>query len=147
MLKPFDSDRFSKTAQRVADLLLDDRHYTEKMSVFSKQTYLNTIVIKSMTSIKGIDVSTIHFLKSSGNYVEITHQSGTDLLRSSLTSVYEYLDPKMFCQIHRQYVIKTQLAKEINTIDDGKYILKLSTGKELPVGSHYRNSFIDQWLH
>ena len=146
LLKPFDNERFKHCAARIVGALQNIDSYRANMDVLMKNEYMHRIVIKSMSSIKVIDTDDVHFLKASGNYVEIKHNEGNDLLRSSLSKLKEYLDPSEFCQIHRGYITRQSMVKELVTLDDGKHLVKLKTSERLPVGENFKDAFLDTWL-
>ncbi|WP_395342054.1 LytR/AlgR family response regulator transcription factor [Ningiella sp. W23] len=146
LLKPFDTERFKKCAKRVNELFAQQSRYQQGLDVLSGKEYLSRIVIKSMTSVRAIPTKNVHYLASAGNYVEIYHDDGCDLLRSSLSQLFSYLDPDEFCQIHRQIVVKFTQAKELVTTPEGKHQLILLSGKSVPVGDTFRADFLQQWL-
>lgn len=147
LLKPFDLERFAASVERIADSLENKLQQTSSLRVATQQQYLSRIVIKSMSSLRVIDIESVRFLCAAGNYVEVVHSEGTHLHRSSLASFESYLDPRDFCRIHRRVIVKMSLAKELLSSEDSKYRLLLKTGEKLPVGEKFRTNFLEQWLN
>lgn len=76
-----------------------------KLAIFNLET--NFVIVKhGYTEIK-IEYEELFFIKSDKNYIDI-HTLGKKIsVRSSLDDFMEKLDPKIFCKIHRSYIVNT----------------------------------------
>ena len=145
LLKPFDDARISFTVEKLKHVLSsNDRHFTtiENQQSWAESKPLDKIVIKSSTSLRVIPTAEITWLEANGNYVDIHHAEGKHLLRGSLKNLLSHLDPDAFLQVHRSFVVRQNLIRELKTIDEERAVLILSSGDEIPVGKSYKTSLI-----
>jgi DNA-binding LytR/AlgR family response regulator len=75
--------------------------------------------------------SSINYIKSSGNYMEVFTESKTHILRSTLKEILDYLPADLFIQIHKSCVINIEC---IDIIDNRMVHLK---NTKLPIGRNY----------
>ena len=146
LLKPFDRDRFERTLDRVRryrstkvdpDLAskldrllstLDDRSdYTDQFVV---RTGLKHVIVR----VKELDVVT-----SEKNYLNLHTRNKTYLLRETMTRMEEQLDPKDFVRIHRSSIVRISLIRELESVVEGEYIVRLSNGMKLNSSRTYRD--------
>lgn len=75
---------------------------------------------------------------ASANYVRF-HARGRDfLMRGTLTTLANSLDPARFARIHRSAVVNLDRVQEIRREWHGDYEVTLTTGQKLRLGRQYR---------
>ena len=107
--------------------------------------YTKRIVFKSRGRILFLHVSDIRWIGAEENYVRISTESGSHLLRETMTRLEEKLDPQMFLRVHRSSIVNLQYVKEVRTEKDGEFAVLLANGQKIAMSRSYR-SRIQGWL-
>lgn len=90
-----------------------------------------------------LPISNFLYAKAAGNYVEVvTVQGGTHLVRLTLSELESLLEEGEGepCRLHRSYLTRKSLVREITPLGDGRAEAHLVDGQILPVGRAYRAS-------
>jgi two-component system LytT family response regulator len=147
LLKPFTQERLSSAVERARkEILLVDQHLTGNSAAGQNENhYTNRIVFKSRGRIVFLPVSDIRWISAEENYVRISTQAETHLLRETMARLEEKLDPNMFLRVHRSSIVNLQHVKEVRTEADGEYAVVLVNGEKLTMSRGYR-SRINGWL-
>jgi DNA-binding LytR/AlgR family response regulator len=107
------------------------------------------IAIKAKGSIRFVDPADIVLVEAQGNYILLQQQSGSCLLRESISTAARKLEPYGFIRIHRCLLVNTSFVEEIHPRTTGEYALRVTGGKELTVSRTYKRNlkFIAQfWI-
>ena len=147
LLKPFTRERLSSAVERVRKeiLLASQQPAGTSAAGQNGQRYTNRIVFKSRGRIVFLPVSDIRWISAEENYVRISTQSETHLLRETMSRLEEKLDPEMFLRVHRSSIVNLHHVKEVRTEGDGDYAVVLVNGEKLSMSRGYR-SRINGWL-
>ena len=130
ILKPFNSERFSRCALRLNDFF----QLKQKAFAFEKEEEENFIVIKQGYDKYKIAIHDIIYLEAMKDYTKIVTETGPYLLLGTLSGVLTKLPSKDFRQVHRSFIINIQ---KINAVRGNKVILQ---EYELPVGKFYKHT-------
>ena len=98
------------------------------------------IAIKAKGRILFIDPGEIVIVEAQGNYVLLQRQSGSYLLRESISTIAEKLKPYGFIRIHRSVLVNSSFVEEIQPWSTGEYVLRVKGGKEYTVSRTYKNN-------
>lgn len=120
-----------KALTRVLDLLPQIEEMVTKPS---------RIAIKVKGRILFIDPTQVVTIEAQGNYVLLKRMAGSDLLRESMSTVAEKLQPYGFVRIHRSVLINASFVEEIQPCTTGEYILRIKGGKEFTVSRTYKKN-------
>lgn len=82
-------------------------------------------------------VSRIEWMEAQGNYVYAHADEASGMLRSSLSSLEEKLQPHGFIRVHRSALCQTRHMQELKRTPAGTLVIILNSGAELPVGRRY----------
>lgn len=88
-------------------------------------------------------------VQAEGNYVLLKRETGSYLLRESISSIAEKLEVYGFIRIHRSVLVNTTFVEEIRPISTGEYGLRLRGGKEYTVTRTYKKnlkSLAEFWI-
>lgn len=147
LLKPFTHERFCEAAERVAEKLRDESHpeWQEQINAVlgdyqSQQDYIQRVIIRSHAKIYFVEVNDIQRVQSAGNYVEILTESGSHLLRETMTKLEQRLDPTHFMRIHRTAIVNIKYIQEIQP-DGEDYLVVMKDGKILSMSKTYKSKF------
>jgi two-component system, LytTR family, response regulator len=147
LLKPFTRERLSSAVERARkEILLGNQQAGGNgATARNRSHFTNRIVFKSRGRIVFLPVSDIRWIGAEENYVRISTQNETHLLRETMARLEEKLNPEMFLRIHRSSIVNLQHVKEVRTETDGEYAVVLVNGEKLAMSRGYR-SRITGWL-
>ena len=145
LLKPFDRERFEGAWQRAKSQIKHDRTSRRDQDIIALleelkagPRYLERLVIKNGGRVFFLHVQDVHCIEAEGNYVRVyDHQKGY-LLRETISSLEEQLDPKQFLRIHRSAIVKIDRIKEMQPWFHGEYRIIMENGKQLALSRNYR---------
>jgi len=143
VLKPFSADRigealdvaFRRNAGERATRLLEDLPQIQNTSRQPAR-----IGIKANGRLLFIDPADVYAIQSEGNYVLLQRESGSYLLRESISVMAEKLKPYGFIRIHRSVVVNGSCVEEIQPLVTGEYGLRIKGGKEYTVTRTYKKN-------
>lgn len=107
------------------------------------------IAIKEKGRIIFLRVADVALVKAEGNYVELVCDSGSHLLRGSISVAEEELGRYGFVRIHRSALINAGRVEEIRPLPNGEFLVRLKGGQEHKATRTYRKnlrSLADCWL-
>jgi two-component system, LytTR family, response regulator len=147
LLKPFDRERFESAWRRAKAQILASRNgemdqrilaILEELKAGSK--FLERLVIKSGGRVFFLDTDDIDWIEAEGNYVSVHTGKKSHLLRETISSLENQLDPKKFLRIHRSSIVKIDRIKELQPWFHGEYRVLLMDGTQLTLSRNYREN-------
>ena len=145
LLKSFDRERFHDALRRAKEQIRGSREglWHERLTGLLeelqwRQKQLTRLVIRSAGRIFFLRVEEIDWLEAADNYVRIHVGRESHLVRETLQSLQERLDPSRFLRIHRSTVVNLDRIKELHPLFHGDYVVKLVDGTELSLSRNYR---------
>jgi len=153
VLKPFSTERIDQAldvavrkteGERAAKLLEALPHLQELTGQKSAR-----VAIKAKGRILFIDPTEVIAVEAEGNYVLLQRESGSYLLRESISSMAEKLKAYGFIRIHRSVLVNASYVHEIQPWFTGEYALRLKSGREYTVTRTYKKnlkSLAGSWI-
>jgi len=145
LLKPFDRERFEVAWQRAKAQIKLDRTSRRDQDIIALleelkagPRYLERLVIKNGGRVFFMHVQDIYCIEAEGNYVRVYDNQKGYLLRETISSLEEQLDPKQFLRIHRSAIVKIDRIKEMQPWFHGEYRIIMENGKQLALSRNYR---------
>lgn len=145
LLKPFDRERFEVAWQRAKAQIKLDRTSRRDQDIIALleelkagPRYLERLVIKNGGRVFFLHVQDIYCIEAEGNYVRVYDNQKGYLLRETISSLEEQLDPKQFLRIHRSAIVKLDRIKEMQPWFHGEYRIIMENGKQLALSRNYR---------
>lgn len=141
LLKPFTAERLHAAVERARNQIQageqqHDRNHSDESS--KPGTYTGRIVFKSRGRILFLPVSDIRWISAEENYVRICTGTETHLLRETMTSLEQRLDPKVFLRVHRSAIVNLRYVKEVRSESRGDFMVHLINGQKLAMSRSYR---------
>jgi len=133
LLKPVDDDRFASAVLR-ARTLLDAATKTKLtdriLGLLEKRAkqYATHFIVRTGARIQVVLVEDTEWIAAAGDYTELHAHGRSHLLRESMNSLEQRLDPTAFLRIHRSRIVQSRCITELRSIDNGEYLVKLSDG-------------------
>jgi two-component system LytT family response regulator len=147
VLKPFSKERidealdvaFRRTVGERAAKLVETLPQLQKLS----QRESTRIAIKAKGRILFIEPTEVMAVHAEGNYVLLQRETGSYLLRESISLMAEKLKPYGFIRIHRSVLVNASFVEEIQPLPTGEYGLRVKGGKEYTVTRTFKKNLRD----
>ncbi len=107
------------------------------------------VAIKVSGKILFINLGDVVSVLAKGKCVCLQRNSGSCLLRESISVVAEKLETHGFIRIHRSVLVNTSCVEEIRPLSTGEYCLRVEGGKEYTVTRTYKKnlkSLAEFWI-
>ncbi len=143
ILKPFPSERVDEAlnvALRRSSTERAARLLDAVAQMKAAPTKSAKIAVKSKGRIFFINPAEIRAVEAQGNYVLLEVQSGSYLLRESISAVAEKLAPYGFIRIHRSILVNSAYVQEIQPWVTGEYVIRIAGGKEYTASRTYKEN-------
>ncbi|NOT39727.1 MAG: hypothetical protein HOP13_04470 [Alphaproteobacteria bacterium] len=100
--------------------------------------YLTDVVIGSRGHVVSIELASIHWIETQGNYLALHDGQKTHLLRETLAAFEPKLNPKKFVRIHRRMLVAADRVREIVPLANGDGLVRLTDGTEHRLSRNHR---------
>lgn len=151
LLKPYKDERFYKTVSKIFKNLSNDELDLDGKIQNLLGFYTNhstgtifKIPVKQGNKTILLDPQDILYIISSGCYAEIHTGSNKYLLRESLSSLDEILDPNLFFRIHRSIIVNLNHVKELVHSEYGEIDAKMADGRLLHTSKAQKKVFLEK---
>jgi two-component system, LytTR family, response regulator len=150
LLKPVNDERFgdavrrarqagdAESRTRMAERILD-------MLGHKPAKYVSRFPVRVGSRIQLVPAEDIEWIAAAGDYAELHSSGRCHLVRETMNSLEEKLDPAQFLRIHRSRIVRSQCICELRSIDNREYMVKLNDGTEHRSGRSYADR-LDGWL-
>jgi two-component system, LytTR family, response regulator len=95
------------------------------------------LIIKSSRRLVFLDTAEIEWIEASGNYVRFHMGAESYVARAGIGRIAERLNQTEFVRIHRSKVVNIGKIKELETCENGEYIVILKGGTKLSSSRGY----------
>lgn len=138
LLKPFSIDRFREAMDKIFLHLKDKKKSTEAIKNLSahiddKAETLERIVVKSGSKISIIPVEKLNYIEAQDDYVMLHTAEGRFLKQKTMKFFEDHLPADDFIRIHRSYIIRLSVIKQIELFEKESFRVLMHDGKTLPV--------------
>jgi len=165
LVKPFDDDRFEQAFRRARrSLALEgvDRARAQLLAMLRQSeggarppapksgtaetsTYLERIAVEMHGQVKPIPVSQIDYISAAGPYAELHVGDRRYVIRETMQTLEDRLDPNRFMRVHRSVIVRLDLVEALHRGGGGDYELQMKGGVRLRV-SRSRREGLERWL-
>ncbi|MEL7489920.1 MAG: LytTR family DNA-binding domain-containing protein [Pseudomonadota bacterium] len=137
------SNRESRLVEMLASLsqderdkikdLIDDPDWTEK------ERYAERISFKDGSKVVVLNADDIEWIDAAGDYMCIHAGGKTHIIRETMKTLQQRLDPARFQRVHRSAIVNVSKVKELHPHSNGEYFLILENGNELKLSRSYKD--------
>ena len=150
LLKPVDDTRFAVAVSRARDLVdsklkNDMTRRVMRMLDGEADQYASRFAVQTGSRIQIVVAEDIEWVGSAGNYVELHVNGRSFLLRESMASLGQRLDPAKFIRIHRSRMVHSKSIVELRSIENREFMVMLSDGSEHRSSRTYADR-LERWL-
>ena len=129
-----DTDCKIQMAERIVDLL-EER----------PGRYVSRFPVRVGSRIQVVRTDDIEWIAAAGDYAELHCGGRCHLLRETMNSLDQKLDPLQFLRIHRSRIVRVKCVRELRAIDNREYLVSLSDGSEHRSSRTYADR-LEDWL-
>jgi two-component system LytT family response regulator len=157
LVKPFDDERFEEALRRARRhaMLGDVTVLRERLLAVLQEAapssaaqeappspprYLERIAVESRGKVRFVAVSEIDFIVADGPYAELHAGDRTHLIRESMQTLDERLDPDQFMRVHRSAIVRLDAVEMLHKGAGGDYEVQLKSGARLRVSRSRREA-------
>lgn len=137
LVKPFDPD----TLERSMELAVQKAH-SDDGKVFENNSNValakNCFFVKERNRLVKVKVDEILWVEVEDKYCVLHTKKRNYTLRQSLKDLALKLDPTVFVQTHRSYIVN---ANAIDDIDSQTFVVRIN-GNEIPLGKSYKDDLV-----
>ena len=167
LVKPFDDERFEQAFRRARRLLkLEgiERLRNQLLAVLQEMPpndgdgtrvapapappaagYLERIAVEMRGKVRVVPIAQIEYITADGPYAELHTPEGKYIIRETMQTLEERLDPRRFFRIHRSAIVRIDRVESLLKGAGGDYEVQLKGGMLLPV-SRARREALEQKL-
>ncbi|HEY0778883.1 MAG TPA: LytTR family DNA-binding domain-containing protein [Gemmatirosa sp.] len=107
--------------------------------------YAERIAVEVRGRVRPIPVGEIDVITASGIYAELHVGDRRHLIRETMQTLEERLDPERFMRVHRSVIVRLALVESLLRGEGGDYEVQLKGGGRLKV-SRSRRAALERWL-
>lgn len=144
LVKPVNDTQFGETLKRIKKRITIKRAIAQApITHETENSYLKRLGIKDGKTISMVDVTSIEFIESAGDYLCIYAGGQTHIQRQTLKAQLDLLDPTRFLRIHRSHAINLKYLKSLEEDENGLQAV-LQSGKTLGVSRRFQKQVRQQ---
>jgi two-component system LytT family response regulator len=143
LLKPVQRARFREALARARQRLSSPEHGADRLvaaigAIDRGDGPIARFVVKSEGRIRFVRAEDVRYIEAAANYVVLHTDREQHMVRETMRSLADQLDPARFLRIHRSYFVNVDAVREIQHLVKGELAVVLNGGKSLPLSRTYR---------
>ncbi|HSR52548.1 MAG TPA: response regulator [Acidobacteriota bacterium] len=146
LLKPFDRQRLSQALERLRREVEQAQRPDMQEGVQElldhlrrRRQYAKRIMVRSQGRVRFLKTDEIDWIQAAGNYAELHVGSRSHLLRETLSTLEERLDPEQFVRVHRSAIVNLDRVREVHPYSKNDYTIVLASGHKVRMSRRYRD--------
>ncbi len=150
LVKPVDDMRFVEAVSRARNLVDSELRADMAQRVMTMldgapNGFATRLTVRTGSRIQIVAAEDIEWIGAAGDYVELHVNGCSFLLRETMASLAQRLDPAKFIRIHRSRIVRLTGIVELRAIENREFTVKLSDGSEHRSSRTYADG-LDRWL-
>ena len=137
------ANRESRLVELLASLSDDDRDKIKDLisdpAWADTERYADRISFKDGAKVVVLNADDIEWIDAAGDYMCIHEGGKTHIIRETMKTLQNRLDPIRFQRIHRSAIVNVKKVKELHPHSNGEYFLILENGAELKLSRSYKD--------
>jgi two-component system LytT family response regulator len=150
LLKPVDDERFIAAvnrARKVFDASLKTKMAERVLRMLDEkqEQFVSRFTVRTGSRIQIVQADDVEWIGAAGDYAELHAQGRAYLLRETMTSLEQGLNPAAFLRIHRSRIVQVGKIVELRSIENREFVVRLSDGSEHR-SSRTHAHCLERWL-
>ncbi|MEZ5895890.1 MAG: LytTR family DNA-binding domain-containing protein [Parvularculaceae bacterium] len=137
------ASRESKLVELLASLSDEDHDQIKELiqdpSWTEKERYSERLSFKDGSKVVMLNADDIDWIDAAGDYMCIHAGGKTHIIRETMKTLQQRLDPSRFQRIHRSAIVNVKKVKELHPHSNGEYFVILENGNELKLSRSYKD--------
>ena len=132
--------------RRIGDLLASHDRRRDTADTATRAASIQParrLVVPTSTGDLVLDVDEIEWIQAEDYYAAVHARGRRHLIRESLSSLEQRLDPERFVRVHRSAIVPLERVREMRTVSPGESVLVLRDGTRVPVSRRRREQVSD----
>lgn len=153
LLKPFGEERFRIAIDRVRARLVEGAAVTDRRDgggdvrallkeLRRQAAFAERLLVKDDGRVLVVQATDIHWIEAADNYVRLHTGGRAYLMRESIKSLEQRLDPRRFIRAHRSAIVNVSRIRELLPQATGDLTIVLASGEQVPLGRRFRAAFL-----
>lgn len=145
LLKPLDPDSVQASLSRIKELirLRQRAQYSDSVadaikSLQPRKKYPDRLTVRSAGKILFVHVDDIQWIESDADYIQIHTADRKYVLRETMNSVSQKLNPALFARVHRSFIVRVDQIKELQPLHHGDFAALLKNGKTIQISRRFK---------
>jgi two-component system LytT family response regulator len=142
LLKPFDDARFEETLRRAKEQARSRRRGEPDVRlaelIRGRNVYASRFLIPTREKSIVVNALEIDWIEAADYYVTIHAAGKSHLLRETLATLEQRLDPERFVRVHRSAIVNIDRVREIHPLFRGNCALILADGTRVKLSRSHR---------
>lgn len=139
LLKPIHDDRLFEAIERARAA----HPYRKAGDRDSSAPYLKTITVRIGNRLVWVDTKDISWIGADGDYVSLSGNNKSYLLREPIHRLIDRLDPDQFIRVHRSTIVRIDQVAELRNLNNRDALIRLHDGTPLRVSRSYIDALLD----
>jgi two-component system LytT family response regulator len=138
LLKPVDRERFDRALERVEARLndargtgLDPSMRAVLEALQSQRAFPKRFLVRATKGYYFVKADDVEWVDAQGNYVRLHASGRAHMIRATMKSFVNQLDPERFVRVHRSAIVAMDCVERIEPYVHGEYRLSLRDGTRL----------------
>jgi two-component system, LytTR family, response regulator len=142
LLKPIDDERFDTAVERARRRIAERQAGAadRQLAAALEDLRARRILIKDRGRVVIVNESDVDWIEAEGDYVRVHAGGRGHLLRETMASMEQRLDPASFARIHRSTIVNVSRIKELKPHTNREYTVVLRDGTQLRLSRSYRDA-------
>jgi two-component system LytT family response regulator len=150
LLKPLDDERLATAvnrAQRQLDTVSKAEMVGRMLGLLDQNSgqFASRFVVRTGSRIQVVSAENLEWIAAADDYSELHTRNSTYLLRETMNSLEQKLDPARFARIHRSRIVRLDRILELRTIENREYMVRLHDGSQHRSSRTYADR-LERWL-
>jgi two-component system LytT family response regulator len=150
LLKPVDDERFAAAigrARKLVDSSLKTRMAERVLQMLdqTQEKFASRFTVQTGPRIQIVQADDVEWIGAAGDYAELHAHGRAYLLRETMASLEQRLNPAKFLRIHRSRIVQSGNIVELRSIENREFIVRLSDGSEHRSSRTHANR-LERWL-
>ena len=150
LLKPVDDERFAAAigrARKLVDSSLKTKMAERVLQMLdqTQEKFVSRFTVQTGPRIQIVQADDVAWIGAAGDYAELHAHGRAYLLRETMASLEQRLNPAKFLRIHRSRIVQSANIVELRSIENREFIVRLSDGSEHRSSRTHANR-LELWL-
>jgi two-component system LytT family response regulator len=146
LLKPFDGERFRLALARARLRILQGGTSPGDLEALidtlrHRRTYPDRLLLRHDGRTTAVPTVEVDWIEAADNYVIVHARAGKYMVRETLKSLEDTLDPFCFARAHRSAIVNLARVQSLEPLPGGEYRIRLTSGARLTLSRGYRDRF------